>query len=61
MNLVELLVFMFLSVGLGFIGHLISPRYGVWAGVALWIPVMGLWLVGLYRRLAPAFRGSRSK
>lgn len=34
MTLIEFLVFLLLSLGLGFASHLISPRYGWWAGVA---------------------------
>ncbi len=56
MTLIELLLFLLLSLGIGFAGHLISPRYGWWAGVAMWLPVIFLWLIGLYRLLLKVLR-----
>lgn len=56
MTLIELLSFLLLSLGFGFAGHLISPRYGWWAGVAMWVPVIFLWLLGLFQLLLNGIR-----
>ena len=57
MTLIELLVFLLLSLGLGFAGHFISPSYGWWAGVAMRLPVILLWFFGLLRLLLNDIRG----
>ena len=59
MTLIELLVFLLLCFGLGFIGHLISPRWGWWASLIVAVPVVFFWLVGLYRQLLKGLRQGR--
>jgi uncharacterized membrane protein YjjB (DUF3815 family) len=46
MNVIELLVFFFACFGLGFLGHLISARYGWLLGAVLAVPVLILMLLG---------------
>ena len=58
MNAIELLIFLLLCLGLGFLGHLVSPRYGWLAGAILAIVVSILLLVGTYRQLFKDFRRS---
>jgi hypothetical protein len=50
MSLFELVIFLLVCFGLGFLGHLVSPRYGWLVGAVLAVPVFVLVLVGSLKR-----------
>ena len=50
MNLFELIIFLLVCVGLGFLGHLVSPRYGWFAGPILVLPVFVSLLIASFRK-----------
>lgn len=58
MNLFELIIFVLICAGLGFLGHLASPRYGWFAGAVLAVPVFVLLFIGSFRE---ALNESRKK
>jgi hypothetical protein len=41
--------FLLVCFGLGFLGHLVSPRYGWLLGVVLAVPVFILMLIGSFK------------
>jgi hypothetical protein len=49
MNLFELVIFLLVCFGLGFLGHLVSPRYGWLLGAVLAVTVFVLMLIGSFR------------
>jgi hypothetical protein len=49
MNLIGLVIFLLICFGLGFLGHLVSPRYGWPLGAGLAVPVFILMLVGSFK------------
>ena len=49
MNVFELIVFLLICAGLGFLGHLVSPRYGWWVAALLFVPVLIVMLIGSFR------------
>ena len=49
MNVFELIVFLLICAGLGFLGYLVSPRYGWWIGALLFVPVFIVMLIGSFR------------
>ena len=49
MNALDLIVFLLLCAGLGFVGHLVSPRYGWGLGALLALLVLLLLLIGSFR------------
>ena len=51
MSAIELLVFLLLCAGIGFVGHLFSARYGWLAGVVVAAPVFIVALIAQYRQL----------
>ena len=57
MNLFELIIFLLICVGLGFLGHLLSPRYGWFAGGV--IPVFILLFIGSFKEALNAWRKKR--
>jgi hypothetical protein len=54
MNVIELIVFSLVCLGLGFLGHLVSPRYGWLLGAVLAVPVFILMLVGSFKNSVKA-------
>jgi hypothetical protein len=61
MNVIELIVFLLVSAGLGFLGHLVSPRYGWGAGAVLAVPMLIALLVGSFREALKDSRKRRSE
>jgi hypothetical protein len=51
MNVFQLLFFVFFCLGLGFLGYLISPRYGWLAVAVVATPVLILQVIGSWRQL----------
>jgi hypothetical protein len=58
MNLFDLILFLLICAGLGFLGHLVSPRYGWFAGAVLSVPVFILLFIGSFKE---ALNDSRKK
>jgi glycerol-3-phosphate acyltransferase PlsY len=59
MNLIELFVFLLLCAGLGFLGHLFSPRLGWLAGAIPAVAVLIGLLIGSFRKLIADLRQTR--
>ena len=51
MNVFELLLFLLLCAVVGFLGHLILPRYGWFTATAVAAPILALLLVGSFREM----------
>jgi hypothetical protein len=51
MNIFELLFFLLFCVAVGFVGHLVSLRYGWLVGAVVGGSVVALLLVGSYREM----------
>ena len=58
MNVFELIIFLLLCAALGFVGHLVSPRYGWGVAAGLAVPVLILLFVGSFRE---AIKESRQR
>lgn len=58
MNLFELIIFLLICAVLGFLGHLVSPRYGWFASAVLAVPVFILLFIGGFKE---ALNESRKK
>ena len=50
MNVFELIFFLLICAGFGFLGHLVSPRYGWGVGAALAVLFLFLLLKGFRQR-----------
>jgi hypothetical protein len=50
MSLFELVIFLLVCLGLGFLGHLVSPHYGWLLGAGLAVAVFMLMLITGFRR-----------
>jgi hypothetical protein len=50
MNIFELLIFSIVCVGLGVLGHLVSPRYGWLLGAVPAVAVFVMMLIASFRR-----------
>jgi hypothetical protein len=55
MNVFELIVFLLVCAAFGFVGYLVSPRYGWFMGVGLAVLVLILLLSGSFK---PRTRGT---
>ena len=56
MNVFELLLFLLFCAVVGFLGHLISPRYGLVAAAVVAAPVLALLLVGSFQEMLREIR-----
>lgn len=56
MNVFELIVFLLACAAFGFVGHLVSARYGWFVGVGLAVLVLILLLSGSFKKI---IKGSR--
>jgi uncharacterized membrane protein (DUF4010 family) len=56
MNVFELLLFLLFCAVVGFLGYLISPRYGWFAAAAVAAPVLALSLVGSFQEMLREIR-----
>jgi hypothetical protein len=60
MNVFELIIFSLVCLGLGFLGHLISPRYGGLLAIVLFVPVFFLLLRGSFKEFRQRWKGLSS-
>jgi hypothetical protein len=55
MNVFELIIFLFICAAFGFIGHLVSPRYGWLVGIGLAVLLLILLLGGSFKKIIEGF------
>ena len=56
MNVIELFIFLLVCFGLGFLGHLVSPRYGWLLGAVLAVSVFILMLIGSFKEFRQSLK-----
>lgn len=61
MNVFELIFFLLICAGFGFLGHLVSPRYGWGVGAALAVLVLSFLLLGTFKKTLKGFRRRRNE
>jgi hypothetical protein len=59
MNIFELIIFLAICAAFGFIGHLVSPRYGWIVGAVPAVPVLILLLRGSFKEMIKESRPRR--
>jgi len=59
MNVFELIFFLLICAGFGFLGHLVSPRYGWGVGAALAVLLLLFLLLSSVKKTLKGFRQRR--